>query len=68
MKYIITKTLGKWADETEVGKVHLEGAYDTAACGLADEDFESKPTNRPITCPQCKDMHEWAKKAAKLKS
>ncbi len=71
MKLLITKIrrqASKYADESAVGEVHLQGAIDSMACGLADEEYEVKDTNKPITCITCKTFHNWAKSVAKIKS
>lgn len=68
MKYLITSTskgASKYADSSAVGEVHLQGPIDTYACGLADEDYESVRTNKPITCTTCKTFYDWAKKVGK---
>jgi hypothetical protein len=68
MKYKITKMTGDLGDDTAVGKVHLMGAIDSFACGLAIEEYDYEPSKNPITCITCQTFHEWAKKAAKIKS
>lgn len=68
MKYLITKSLGRYADEDAIGKVHLAGPIDSYACGLADEDYISKETTKPVTCTTCLQYLAWAKKIAKLKN
>lgn len=68
MKIRITKIIGDFHDPKElVGTVHLVGVIDTTACGIADEDYECKPTNKPIDCETCKSCLSWAKAAAKIK-
>lgn len=65
MKVLFTKAIGRYADESCIGKVHLSGFFDTTACGLADEDYEMKETKKPIDCSTCKDVLGWAKDVAK---
>lgn len=67
MKYIITEAFGKYADDSAVGKVHIQGPGDRYACGLADEDYKAKETNKPVTCQTCLDMLKWAKSVSKIK-
>lgn len=71
MKALITKLNSKassYADEDAVGEVHLIGAIDTFACGLVDEDYDSKATTKPLTCATCITMLNWAKKVSKIRA
>lgn len=66
-KIIVTGITGRFQDESDIGTVHLEGSIDTTACGIPDEDYETKATNKPITCEACKDMLAWAKSVSKIR-
>jgi hypothetical protein len=65
MKIKITKVIGYFST-AEIGEIHLMGAIDTTACGLANEDYHSITTNKELTCSTCKTMLGWAKRASKI--
>lgn len=64
MKVLFTKAVGKHSDDIYVGEVHLTGAFDSTACGLANENYDKRPTKKPITCTTCLTVFEWAKKVS----
>jgi len=67
MKLRITKIIGDFHDPKElIGTVHLHGAIDTTACGIADEDYDFKTTSKPIDCETCKTYLQWARSVCKI--
>lgn len=67
MKVKFLKPFGTHVDESETGSVHLVGCLDTTACGIPDENWKTKPTNKKITCSQCLEMLAWARRVSKIK-
>lgn len=68
MKIIITKIIGRFHDHNEIKTVHLIGALDSTACGLALEDFDYNSTTKNITCETCLTFLKWARIVYKIKS
>ncbi len=68
MKIIFKKPVSRYEDAKSIGEVHLEGFYDTTACGIPDENWKTKETQKPLTCVTCKRWLEWAKEVSKIKN
>lgn len=67
MKIKIIKAVGRYADEDSIGKIHLKGAIDATACGLAYEEYDYNKTSQTITCETCLTFLDWAKKVSNIK-
>lgn len=69
MKVVFEKSTGLHDDEEAslVGTIHLKGAFDGTACGIAWEEYEMGYTTEPLTCITCITVLKWAKKVAKIK-
>lgn len=68
MKIKLTKEIGTMGDEFSIWKIHLRGAIDSTACGLAYEEYDYEPSSKPLTCTTCITFLAWAKKVSKIKS
>lgn len=66
MKIKLTKEIGSMGDETAIGKIHLMGAFDSTACGLAYEEYDYRGSKQPITCSTCIDIFNWCRNVSRV--